>query len=167
MTTPRTGTPVWYPSKVDWWLAVVLCLPPVASVAVTVSLVLDGRSSELIWGLASILLVIGVYGGLIFPTRYGLDASHLIVRFGLCRRRIPLRQISEVEPTRNPLSSPALSLDRLSVHFGTGLLGTVMISPSARDRFLDDLAGRADLTREGDRLVRIPVSAMGDGNGVP
>jgi hypothetical protein len=144
----------WYRSKVDWWILPLLCLPPVVSLAVCVALVLAGKTSELPWGIASVLLVFGAYFGLVFPIRYGLGDTHLLVRFGLCRRRIALMDISEVHPTRNPLSSPALSLDRLRVQFGRGWSKAVMISPADRNRFLDDLARKAELKREGDRLFR-------------
>lgn len=109
----------------------------------------------LAWGLPGVLLVLGIYFGLVFPMRYGLDDTHLYVRFGLCRPRIPLADISEVYPTRNPLSSPALSLDRLPVQYGQGFFKAVMISPANRNGFLDDLAQKAGLKREGDRLVRV------------
>ena len=32
---------------------------------------------------------------------------------------------------------------------------SVMISPADRDSFLDDLAGKTGLTRQGERLVRL------------
>jgi hypothetical protein len=80
---------------------------------------------------------------------------HLLVRFGICRQRIPLADIAEVHPTHNPLSSPALSLDRLRVQYGQGFFKAVMISPADRNGFLDDLAHKAGLKREGDRLVRV------------
>lgn len=145
----------WYRSKVDWWLALLLCVPPVASVWVCVALVVDGKTSELSWGLGSLLFVVGIYFGLVFPMRYGLDNTHLLVRFGLCRLRIPLVDILEVYPTHNPLSSPALSLDRLHVQFGQGFSKAVMISPADRDHFLDDLAATAGLKRKEDRLARV------------
>jgi len=154
-TSMLAGTMRWYRSKVDGWLALVLCIPPVASIAVCVALVLDGKTSELPWGIGIVLFVFGIYFGLIFPMRYGLDDTHLLVRFGLCRQRIPLVDISEVHPTHNPLSSPALSLDRLRLQFGQGCFKTVMISPADRNGFLDDLANKAGLNREGDRLVRV------------
>lgn len=145
----------WYRSKVDWWLAPLLCLPPVVSVAVCVGLVRGGKTSELPIGVATVLVVFGVYFGLVLPMRYGLDDTHLVVRFGVCRQRVPLADITEVHPTCNPLSSPALSLDRLRVQYGHGFFKAVMISPADRDGFLDDLARRAGLNREGDRLVRV------------
>jgi hypothetical protein len=145
----------WYRSKVDWWIALVLCLPPMVAVGVCIALVMDSKTAELPIGILVILLVIGVYVGLIFPMKYGLDDQNLLVRFGLCRQRIPLGDISEVHPTHNPLSSPAMSLDRLHVQFGKGLFGSVMISPANREQFLDELAEKAELKREGDRLVRV------------
>src|SRR5262249_10366807 len=136
------------------WMAPVLCLPPLASVAVGVALVLGGKSSEWPWALAGVLLILSIYFGLVFPMRYGLDDTHLRVRFGLCRQRIPLVDISEVYATHNPLSSRALSRDRLHVQYGRGPFKAVMISPADRDRFLDELARRAGLRREGDHLIR-------------
>lgn len=144
----------WYRSKVDWWIAPLLCVPPVASIAVCVDLLLNAKMSQLPWGVGSVLFVFGMYFGLVFPMKYGLDETHLIVRFGICRQRIPLVDISEVHPTHNPLSSPALSLDRLHVQFGQGFFKAVMISPADRDLFLDDLSQKAGLKSEGDRLVR-------------
>jgi hypothetical protein len=127
----------------------------VASIAVCVGLVLGGNSSELPWGVAMVLIVFGIYFGLVFPMRYGLDDTDLLVRFGVCRQRVPLADITEVRPTHNPLSSPALSLDRLHVQYGPGFFKAVMISPADREGFLDDLARSAGLKREGDRLVRV------------
>jgi len=144
----------WYPSKIDWWLVPVLCLPPVAAVVVCVAAALSGATPALVVGVAMLLLVGGIFFGLVFPMRYGLDDHDLIVRFGLCRQRIPLADISEVYPTNNPLSAPALSLDRLHVQFGKGVFRATRISPADRNDFLDDLARRAGLKREGDRLVR-------------
>lgn len=143
----------WYPSKVDWWLVPLLCLPPIGSVAATVALALDGKFGEMWIGIGSMALVAAIYFGLVFPMRYGISETHLIVRFGLVRQRIPLTDITEVYPTHNPLSSPALSLDRLHVRVGQSFFKSVMISPAARDQFLDDLASGTGLTRDGDQLV--------------
>jgi hypothetical protein len=58
-------------------------------------------------------------------------------------------------PTHDPLSSPALSLDRLRDQYGQSFFKAVMISSADRNHFLDDVAQRAGLQREGDRLVRV------------
>ncbi len=149
------NTMEWYRSKIDWWIALLLCLPPVVSSAVCADMVLNGKISELPWALGSMLLVAAIYLGLVFPMKYGVDDTHLLVRFGICRQRIPLADVLEVRPTHNPLSSPALSLDRLHVQFGPGSFKAVMISPADRDGFLDDLAQKTGLKRQADRLVRV------------
>src|SRR5262249_987884 len=123
-----TETMQWYRSKIDWWMVPLLCLPPVASIVVCVSLVVEAKMSELPWGLGGILFVLGIYFGLVFPMKYGLDDTSLLVRFGVCRQRIPLADVLEVRPTHNPLSSPALSLDRLRIQFGPGPFKVLMIS---------------------------------------
>jgi hypothetical protein len=102
----------------------------------------------------SLLLVAGVYFGLVFPMRYGIGGDRLTIRFGICRQNVVLADILEVRPTRNPLSSPALSLDRLHIQFGSGFFKAIMISPAQRESFLMDLAKSAGLHKEGERLVR-------------
>ncbi|MBM4008130.1 MAG: hypothetical protein FJ285_00865, partial [Planctomycetes bacterium] len=127
---------------------------PGAAVVVIVAAVRSGTWTDVLLALGMLLFVAVLYVGLVLPVRYGVDDSHLIVRFGLCRQRIALADILEVRRTKNPLSSPALSLDRLRVQFGAGVFKSVMISPKAREAFLDDVARRAGLQRDGDRLVR-------------
>jgi hypothetical protein len=144
----------WYPSKIDWWLAPLLCLPPAGVILVCVISAVTGEMSAMLVGLVAAVVIAGVYLGLVFPMRYGMDDTHLIVRFGLCRQRVPLADIREVHPTHNPLSSPALSLDRLRVQYGPGFFKAVMISPANRNAFLNELADKAGLERIGDRLVR-------------
>ena len=78
------------------------------------------------------------------------------MRAAFFRWRIPLDQIIEVYPTHNPLSSPALSLDRLRINYKrpSGKTWWVMISPKEKEQFLDDLAKAAGLEKDGNRLVR-------------
>ena len=91
-----------------------------------------------------------------FSASYTLTATDLLVRAAFFRWRVPLDQIIEVFPTHNPLSSPALSLDRLRVNYQrpSGRTWWVMISPKEKKQFLDDLAQSAGLEWEENRLVR-------------
>ncbi len=145
----------WYASKIDWWVIPLLCVSPLTAVAVCVAFTLSGSMFGLAVGVATAVLVAAIYLGLLIPIRYGLDDSYLVVRFGICRVRIVLADISDVHTTRSPLSAPALSLDRLHVQYGRGFLKQIMISPTDRDLFLDELAQKAGLKREGERLFRI------------
>lgn len=47
---------------------------------------------------------------------------------------VPLREITSIEPTRNPASSPARSLDRLLVRYGGG--EELMVSPGDKAGFM-------------------------------
>lgn len=144
----------WFPSKVDWWLGVLLVILPLSQLAVVGSGLARGDSSEIVVGVISTLAVGALYGCLIFPMRYGIGPEELVIRHGLCRQRVRLRDIQEVRPTGNPLSSPALSLDRVEIRVGPGCFSPSYISPADRDGFLELLAANAGLVREGKRLVR-------------
>ena len=139
----------WYGSKVDWWLALVLVLAPVVAVLGALSALSSGAPATI--AVAGVAILAIVYLGAVFPMRYGIDDDALVVRYGVIRQRVPLADITSVEPTRNPLSSPALSLDRLLIRYGGR---RIMISPAARDEFLAELARRARLVRDGERLSR-------------
>jgi uncharacterized membrane protein YdbT with pleckstrin-like domain len=145
----------WYPSKVDGWLAVVLAIPPISSVAVFVVLTAAGNPDAWPWGLVPVAFVALLYGGLVVPVTYGLDDEHLTVRFGRVRQKIPLARIVSVKPTNSLLSAPALSLDRLWIQAGEGMFNAVMVSPADKDEFLSDLAAKAGLTRVGAELHRL------------
>lgn len=141
---------IWFRSKVDWWLALVLLVAPVVSLVGWFT----AADAERWAASAGLLVLAAVYLGLVFPMKYGLTDTHLVVRHGLVRQRIELARITSVEPTRSPLSSPALSLDRLRITFGTGFFKKVMISPAAKKEFLVELALRARLVRDGEGLIR-------------
>ncbi len=66
-------------------------------------------------GILLLLLDTGVLH-LFLHTRYTLEGDELQIECGwLYRRRLPVKRILRIEETRNPLSSPALSLDRLAL----------------------------------------------------
>lgn len=146
---------VWFRSKVDWWLALILVAVPLVELAALVLAFQRGDSDAVVASAMGCALAAAIYGLLLVPIRYGVDREHLVIRFGVVRRRISFQSIREVRPTRNPLTSPALSLDRLSIHIGGGRLA--LVSPVEREEFLDLVALRAGLTRQGYRLIR-PVT---------
>lgn len=150
---------VWFPSAVDRWLAVVLAIAPLMVAVATIAEAVAGSTTDLWIGAAACAFIGAIYGLLIFPMRYGISADRLIVRHGVVRQRVRLADITEVQPSRNPLSSPALSLNRLHVRFGSGFFRSVLISPADRAGFLALLAERAGLERDGETLRRPPAGA--------
>jgi len=92
------------------------------------------------------VLVIILLFAVFTRTHYTVAHGELRVVSGPFRRTIPLAEITSIEPTRNPLSSPALSLDRLKVSYGDKKY--VLISPANKAGFLSaiDNSNRRDET---------------------
>lgn len=145
--------PTVFPSKIDIWLVVLLG----GSLLLALAGVLTAAASvddPAVWlGLAMTVAVGAFVVWLFRTTRYELDGRELVVRSGPFRWRIDLAAVESVTPSRNPLSSPALSLDRLQIRYGKGRF--LLVSPAERERFLAALV-RAEpaLERHGDELRR-------------
>ena len=90
--------------------------------------------------LVEILLI-----GLIVDTRYTLTKDNLYIKcFIFSRLSIPLEKIISVKSSRNPISSAALSLDRLEIKFNrsNGRPDIVLISPKNKEAFIYELINR-------------------------
>ncbi len=98
-----------------------------------------------------------------YPVSYEITVSNLLVQSGLFRYRIPLSSIERVHPTRNPLSAPAWSLDRLRINYRKkGKITFALISPENKEAFLRELAQKASyLELRGDEVIRVAKSYNG------
>ena len=91
---------------------------------------------------------------ILYQIDYTLTDDNLVIRCGPMRYDVPLVRIDSVSPTRNPLSSPAPSLDRLLIKWNDGRK-KIIISPARKADFLQELDRRCrQLKMEGDSLVR-------------
>lgn len=70
---------------------------------------------------------------MIASTRYKVLGDKLVVRSGPIRKTIPIADITDVAPSKNLLSSPALSFNRLVINYKGGF---VYISPERREEFI-------------------------------
>src|SRR3990167_4315870 len=70
---------------------------------------------------------------LVLDTNYTLTADDLLIRSGPFRWRIVLGDVREVSPSHSWISSPALSLDRLSIRYGADR--SILVSPREKQRF--------------------------------
>ena len=142
-----------FPSKRDGWIVGILYGSIVLVVVVFAGAWpgLGGLERAICVGLSA--LTFGFLAWTLYGTGYGFEDGCLIARSGPFRFRVELAGIVEVVPSRNPLSSPACSLDRLHVRTekGRGLL----ISPLDKAGFLASLVAAAPhLVVEGDRVRR-------------
>lgn len=131
-----------FKSKVDWWLHLIFVGFLIANVWAIVGLFFGGLGSIIIVATFTPLNVF-----LMLPmwlnTYYLLDENDLLIKCGLGKgTRIGISQITSIYETRNPISSPALSLDRLEVRFKAksgSFSDTIIISPKDKHGFIEQL----------------------------
>ena len=72
---------------------------------------------------------------LMMQTRYRITGEKLHVHSGFFAATvIDIDSITQIKPTRNPIASPAGSLDRIEIQYGNRQ--SILISPQSQDRFL-------------------------------
>ncbi len=134
-----------YKSRIDAWVGFILGAVPLVSLYAAWQLVhapVPGR-----WLVAVSILLLGACLplSLLLSTSYRLGDGRLRIRSGFFTWDIPLQSISKVEATHDAVSSPALSLDRIRIVYGSGK--SVLVSPLKKDDFLREL-----------RNLRVPVA---------
>ena len=145
-----------YPTKKDWWLWGIVALSALVCLAVPLYLINEPIHPFIKIGV--IILCCAAFGFLVCVlsrVHYVLTPTDLLIRYPAMNRRIPLKEIYEVFPTKNAISSPALSLDRLHIKYRSHRFG-VLISPMDKQAFIVDLLSRCHhLTRQGNKLFEI------------
>jgi hypothetical protein len=140
-------------SKRDAWLTIVIWIGALVSAGGGIGQ-LDAPAS-LPLKLLALLLLLGCAAFMLwvlYGTDYTVSADDLHIRSGPFRFRVPLQEIESVAPSRNPLSSPACSLDRLLIRYRDGRR-RVLVSPEDKLSFLQALVTRSPrLALEGDRV---------------
>jgi hypothetical protein len=143
-----------FPSKIDRWLLALVAVPLAISVAASVSALMAHPPFEAVLLIVGIeVLLLGFISWTFRSTRYEVTDREVIARSGPVRGRIEIAPIDSIRPSRNPISSPAMSLDRLEIRYGSGKW--LLISPEDRIGFLDAIVARsAGLRRVGEEVRR-------------
>jgi hypothetical protein len=124
-------------SKIDAWLVLLVIATGVLALTTSIPLILRGVPGAIPIAVAVFASVVGLPAWLLLTTSYWFEDEELCIRSGPLRWRIPINQIKAVTPTRNILSSPALSLDRLQIDYG--MCQCVLVSPLDKKGFLSEL----------------------------
>ncbi|WP_162126406.1 PH domain-containing protein [Flavobacterium phycosphaerae] len=115
-----------YKSKVDWWLVIII-------LAVFGYPIVDGiLSKEYILSIvfSGILLLFYFLASML---RYKIDGEKLKIGY----TSIDIKTIRKIYATRNPLSAPALSINRIAIVYNK--FDEVLISPKDREDFIQEL----------------------------
>jgi hypothetical protein len=139
-------------SKIDGWLVLLVIATGVLALTTSIPLIIRGVPGAIPIAVVVFVSVVGLPVWLLSTTSYWFEDEELCIRSGPLRWRIPVNQIKAVTPTRNLLSSPALSLDRLQIDYG--LYQSVLVSPLDKKGFLGALnALRSNSSLQRDREV--------------
>ncbi|MDO7217863.1 PH domain-containing protein [Acinetobacter nosocomialis] len=127
-------------SKIDWWLLLIFV---VITANIIFKIYQEVHHSSIGTNFSHLMiysLVILVIWLPVFNAYYVVENNTLIIKSLVFRWKININDITQIEPTHNPLSSPALSLDRLKISYmKNGRIAKVMISPKDKEGFLNTL----------------------------
>ena len=88
-------------------------------------------------GPAILLPVILFIGHMLTTTYYVIDEDTLLIKSGFFTTTIDIKGVKKISETNNPISSPALSLDRIELTYGK--FQSVIISPKLKKEFIEGL----------------------------
>lgn len=122
-----------FPSKVDTWLLVVLALSAVPAAIGAVGALRAGAVVDKTIAAVAATIGLGLPLWVLARTDYTVDEAMLHIRSGPFRWHVPVQNIVSVNASRNLLSSPALSLDRIELVLVKGR--ALRVSPEDRAGF--------------------------------
>jgi len=129
-----------YPSKVDWWVWLILIGAPLIHLPLGILVMMRGfylfGFGLIVWGLI-IALVIASFS---FPCRYVMSATSLTIRSGIVTDSFSLDRITAIKPVQSLAPAPALSRDRLELTLNDGTKR--LISPSRQAEFIQQIESR-------------------------
>jgi len=123
-------------SRIDAAIVMLMVIPIVVVIAV-VSVKAKGDMRVLVV-VIPVVLVVSLFPMLTFrSTDYRIDGDDLRIRSGLISWHVAIHSIETIVPTRSIASAPALSLDRLAIHYRKdGARKTILVSPLDKRGFI-------------------------------
>lgn len=120
-----------YRSKISW----IIYIPLIVSLIPLIVIIIV----EDIWLVGLVFLPVVMFISYIFlKTKYMITGDVLYIQCGfLYNQQIKISSIRQIKETNNPISSPALSLDRIEIKFDK--YNSVLISPKGKEMFIKHL----------------------------
>ena len=120
-----------FKSKVDWWMAAIFLVVPISMIYGVIT-----EPDAILMLFTTIMIVLLVT--LFFGTKYVIEDRELIVYGGIYKKTIPIEQIRNLRPSKNPLSAPAMSIDRIEITYNT-FSEVILVSPKDKEGFVKRL----------------------------
>ena len=141
-------------SKVGVWLTFTMVVPPLVAWFCGSLTKNPGVLALVAW--PALIGVEGLIVWMLLQTNYRLSRGPLWIQSAYYKIDMAITDIVAVTPSHDPVSSPALSLNRIEIEYTLhGKKASVLISPQRRDLFFRDLQNRdPGLKLIQDHLVR-------------
>ena len=123
--------PLVFKSKIDLWVGAIFALIPIIMICTVI------EEPDIVAIVITVLLI-GMLAMLFFGTKYVIDDDELIIYGGIYKKKIAINQITSIRPTKNPLSAPAMSLDRIEIAFNPHMQ-IALVSPKDKETFVKKL----------------------------
>ena len=131
-----------FKAKIDWWLHLIFIGFLLTNIWAIAGL-FTGNNDVIIIAVVFTPLNIFVMLPIWLNTYYRFEDGQLFVKSGFFNYgKIDCKQIISAKPTKNPISAPAPSLDRLEIGFYSksgSFKDTIIISPADREGFFEQL----------------------------
>jgi len=131
-----------YYSKVDWWLIGVIIGSVLFCIVLGIFIYNQSRIGSIIC-FGSGVFTGGLFLLFAFPCKYTLTEDRVIIQSGFFRQEALYSQITGVRKSNNPLSAPALSLQRVKITMTNGFK---LVSPKNREQFIEELKSKLPVT---------------------
>ena len=128
-----------YRTKIDWWLGILLGGTMVLMLYIVIEPLIHGEGIQLGMTIVSVITLLIVLP--LFFIKYTFYSTHLLISCGIYgKERVEYHLIRQMKETKNPISSAAMSLDRLQIDYvERGYHQTVLISPVRKKDFIERL----------------------------
>ena len=128
-----------YRTKIDWWLGILLGGTMVLMLYIVIEPLIHGEGIQLGMTIVSVITLLIVLP--LFFIKYTFYSTHLLISCGIYgKERVEYQLIRQMKETKNPISSAAMSLDRLQIDYmEKGYHQTVLISPVRKKEFIERL----------------------------
>lgn len=121
-----------FKSKVDWWMAAIFLAVPISMIYGVIT-----EPNAILMLVTTIVIVL--LATLFFGTKYIIEGEELIVYGGIYKKRIDIKQIRSLHPLKNPLSAPAMSIDRIEITYNITFSEVILVSPKDKEGFVKKL----------------------------
>jgi hypothetical protein len=122
------GIPLVFNSKIDIWMGAIFALLPIIMIIGAI------KEPDFVALIVTVLMII-LLAVLFFGTKYVIADDELIIYGGIYKKKIAIHQITSLRPTKNPLSAPAMSLDRIEITFNPHMQ-IALVSPKDKGTFV-------------------------------